>query len=92
MLHGITELSPEQFNQVREALAKYEAQTLRDNPQHKLELPDPERMGPALQQIWGLVSDQQREVLERVLQKIAPEAIPSQAGTKPRQRLPALAQ
>jgi RNA polymerase sigma factor (sigma-70 family) len=70
-LHGMLDLSPEQFTAVREALVKYEKQVMQENPQQKLKLlPDLDKWGTALDDIRRLLSEQQNEQLNLSLRKI----------------------
>jgi len=81
MLHGLLDLTPEQFSQVRAALSKYETQAMQADPQNKLTLPEPETILAVQDQIQNLLSEQQREVLQRILQKTTERAAPGPAGT-----------
>jgi RNA polymerase sigma factor (sigma-70 family) len=68
-LHGIVQLSPQQFKDIKEALTKYEAQVLQQAPEHKLHLPDSEEW---MSQVEHLLSEPQRQLVGRILQADSP--------------------
>jgi RNA polymerase sigma factor (sigma-70 family) len=83
MLHGIVDLSTEQFAQVQAALANYERQAQQADPQRKPELPELETISTVVGQIQELLTEEQRDLLKRTLQRVnAPAgAEPSAVGT-----------
>lgn len=65
-LHGILDLTPEQFSQIRQELTKYEEERTQEDPRHKVQLPDFDEFGPALDRITNVLSEPQHEILAQV--------------------------
>ena len=81
MLQGLLDFDQQQFTRVRDTLAACETQALKDDPQHRLGLPELESMPGALEKIRDLLSEEQKDLVRNVLRRI-------EAGTGSNQSAP----